>query len=204
MEKNRNKKLLNHLNSYKKKLNNLLEEIIEKDLETAISAIISAMTNGNTIWFCGNGGSAATASHMQVDFGYFVRYFSKRRPKVRALTDCTPIMTAIGNDNNYDAVFTEQMQDNFEAGDVIICISASGNSMNVVNAAQYATSLGGKSIALVGFDGGKLKNVADIAIFTPNPTGDYGPIEDLHTILMHLMVSYLEQDDEYMNFANPA
>lgn len=196
--------LANHLDSYRSKLTDLLNELKVEDLEQAMTAIIDSMTSGKTIWFCGNGGSAATASHMQVDFGYFVRYFSKRRPRVRALTDCTPIMTAIGNDNNYDAVFTEQMQDNFIAGDVIICISASGNSMNVVNAARYATELGGKSIAFVGFEGGKLHEAADISIFTPNPKGDYGPIEDLHTILMHLMVSYLEKDEQYMKFANPA
>ena len=196
--------LAKHLESYTEKLNNLLNKLNIEDLDSAMTTIIDTMTNGKTLWFCGNGGSAATASHMQVDFGYFVRYFSKRRPRVRALTDCTPIMTAIGNDNNYDEVFTEQMQDNFDAGDCIICISASGNSMNVVKAAQYATSLGGKSIAFVGFEGGKLKDAADISIYTPNPKGDYGPIEDLHTILMHLMVSYLEQDEQYMKFANPS
>lgn len=204
MSTNRKELLADHLDSYKTKLHNLLEALKIEDLDAAVTAIIDSMTAGKTIWFCGNGGSAATASHMQVDFGYFVRYFSKRRPRVRALTDCTPIMTAIGNDNNYDEVFTEQMQDNFDAGDVIICISASGNSMNVVNAAKYATSLGGKSIAFVGFEGGKLNDAADISIFTPNPKGDYGPIEDLHTILMHLMVSYLEQDQQYMKFANPS
>lgn len=204
MSFNRKDLLAKHLKDYTEKLNNLLKELNIEDLDAAMTAIIDTMTNGKTLWFCGNGGSAATASHMQVDFGYFVRYFSKRRPRVRALTDCTPIMTAIGNDNNYDEVFTEQMQDNFDNGDTIICISASGNSMNVVKAAKYATSLGGKSIAFVGFEGGKLKDAADIAIYTPNPKGDYGPIEDLHTILMHLMVSYLEQDEQYMKFANPS
>lgn len=204
MSVNRKDLLAKHLESYTDKLNNLLMELKVEDLDAAMTAIINTITNGKTLWFCGNGGSAATASHMQVDFGYFVRYFSKRRPRVRALTDCTPIMTAIGNDNNYDEVFTEQMQDNFDAGDTIICISASGNSMNVVKAAQYATYLGGKSVAFVGFEGGKLKDAADISIYTPNPKGDYGPIEDLHTILMHLMVSYLEQDEQYMKFANPS
>lgn len=204
MSFNRKDLLAKHLKDYTEKLNNLLKELNIEDLDAAMTTIIDTMTNGKTLWFCGNGGSAATASHMQVDFGYFVRYFSKRRPRVRALTDCTPIMTAIGNDNNYDEVFTEQMQDNFDNGDTIICISASGNSMNVVKAAKYATSLGGKSIAFVGFEGGKLKDAADIAIYTPNPKGDYGPIEDLHTILMHLMVSYLEQDEQYMKFANPS
>jgi len=196
-------KLKNYLKLYKEKLNTVLDKIDETILEQIVATIITAFKNDNTIWFCGNGGSAATASHMQVDFGYFVRYFSKKRPRVRALTDCVPIMTAIGNDNAYHEVFTEQMQDNFDAGDVIICISASGNSMNVVKAAQYATELGGTSIAFVGFGGGKLNEVADISLYTPNPKGDYGPIEDVHTILMHLIVSYLEKDEEYLAIANP-
>ena len=204
MSNSRKTILTNHLEDYKVKLNALLDKIDTDVLESVVSTLITAFKNGNTIWFCGNGGSAATASHMQVDFGYFVRYFSKKRPRVRALTDCTPILTAIGNDNAYDEVFTEQMQDNFDAGDVIICISASGNSMNVVKAAQYASSLGGTSIAFVGFGGGKLNDAADISLYTPNPKGDYGPIEDVHTILMHLIVSYLQQDEEYMAIANPA
>lgn len=204
MSNSRKTILTNHLEEYKVKLNALLDKIDIDVLENIVSTLITAFKNNNTIWFCGNGGSAATASHMQVDFGYFVRYFSKKRPRVRALTDCTPILTAIGNDNAYDEVFTEQMQDNFDAGDVIICISASGNSMNVVKAAQYASALGGTSIAFVGFGGGKLNDAADISLYTPNPKGDYGPIEDVHTILMHLIVSYLQQDEEYMAIANPA
>lgn len=202
MSNSRKTNLTNHLEDYKVKLNALLDKIDTDVLESVVATIVTAFKNNNTIWFCGNGGSAATASHMQVDFGYFVRYFSKKRPRVRALTDCTPILTAIGNDNAYDEVFTEQMQDNFDAGDVIICISASGNSMNVVKAAQYASSLGGTSIAFVGFGGGKLNEVADISLYTPNPKGDYGPIEDVHTVLMHLIVSYLQKDEEYMAIAN--
>lgn len=200
----RKEKLSNHLAEYKEKLNALLDKIDNDVLEQVVATFVTAFKNGNTIWFCGNGGSAATASHMQVDFGYFVRYFSKKRPRVRALTDCTPILTAIGNDNAYDEVFTEQMQDNFDAGDVILCISASGNSMNVVKAAEYASELGGTSIAFVGFSGGKLHEAADISLYTPNAKGDYGPIEDVHTVLMHLIVSYLQHDEEYMAIANPA
>ncbi|QTN38502.1 SIS domain-containing protein [Cryomorphaceae bacterium] len=194
----------NHFEDYKGRLLKLIDEVDPNVLDQIATSFITAFKNDKTIWFCGNGGSAATASHMQVDFGYFVRYFSKRRPRVRALTDCTPIMTAIGNDNSYDALFTEQMQDNFDAGDVIICISASGNSMNVVNAAKYASELGGTSIAFVGFEGGKLNEVADISLFTPNPKGEYGPIEDLHTMIMHILVSYLEKDEEYLSVANPS
>ena len=92
----------------------------------------------------GNGGSAATASHMQADFRFFVRYFTKFRPKIIALTDNVPMMTAIGNDNHFEDVFVEQMHGLFAAGDVLIAISASGNSPNLVKAVEYANQLGGK------------------------------------------------------------
>jgi len=107
-------------------------------------------------------------------------------------------MTAIGNDNAYEQVFTQQMQDHFAPGDLLIAISASGNSMNLVKAAEYANELGGVSIGLIGFDGGKLKDVCSLSLFTPNPKGDYGPIEDLHMSICHMLVSYLREDDEFM------
>lgn len=202
MKIERKDNLKKHLTDYKNKIDNLYNQIDINKLNDAVSELITAIVNKKTIWFCGNGGSAALASHMHVDFGYFVRYFSKIRPKVRALTDCYPIISAIANDNNYEHIFTEQMQDNFAKGDVIICISASGNSKNVINAAKYANELNGTSIGFIGFSGGDLLNSVDIPIYTKNPKGDYGPIEDLHSILMHLIVSYLSLDNEYMDFVN--
>jgi D-sedoheptulose 7-phosphate isomerase len=195
----RKQKLIDHSNDYQQKLNDLFKQVDYDILENIVSKIVDAYRNGNTIYVAGNGGSAATASHYQVDFGFFVRYFKKKRIKVRSLTDHSPLMTAIGNDNSYDEVFTQQMQDHFNPGDVLIAISASGNSMNVVKAANYATELGGTSIGLVGFEGGKLKDSCDICLFTPNPKGDYGPIEDLHMIICHMLVSYLQNDDEFMS-----
>ena len=202
MKNNRKEKLAEYLIEYKTKIDELYNQLDLNELNNAVSEIITAVVNKKTIWFCGNGGSAALASHMHVDFGYFVRYFSKIRPKVRALTDCIPIITAVANDDNYDCIFTEQMQNNFEKGDVIICISASGNSKNVINAAKYAKELNGISIGFIGFDGGDLFKSVDIPIYTKNPKGDYGPIEDLHSILMHLIVSYLKNDSEYTNYVN--
>jgi len=195
----RSEKLKTHVKEYQGKLNDLFDQIDYTILEEITATIVNAYKNEKTIYVAGNGGSAATASHYQVDLGFFVRYFKKKRIKVRSLTDHSPLMTAIGNDNSFDEVFTQQMQDHFNEGDVIIVISASGNSMNVVKAAEYAKELGGTSIGLVGFDGGKLKDACDICMFTPNPKGDYGPIEDLHMILCHMIVSYLRDDDEFMS-----
>lgn len=195
----RKEKLIKHVEEYRTKLSDLFDQVDYDVLEKITSIIVDTYKNENTIYVAGNGGSAATASHYQVDFGFFVRYFKKKRIKVRSLTDHSPLMTAIGNDNSYEEVFTQQMQDHFRKGDVLIAISASGNSMNVVKAAEYASELGGTSIGLVGFEGGKLKDACDVCLFTPNPKGDYGPIEDLHMIICHMLVSYLQNDEEFMS-----
>ncbi|MBZ0200446.1 MAG: SIS domain-containing protein, partial [Ignavibacteriaceae bacterium] len=154
---NRKKELENHFNEYKKSLNDLIDIIDINILEQIIARFIKAHKENKTVFVCGNGGSAATSSHWQVDFGFFVRYFTKKRMKFRSLTDQVPMITAIGNDHSYEDIFVDQMIDNFNEGDVLVAISASGNSMNVVKAVEYANKMGGTSIGLVGFKGGKLK-----------------------------------------------
>ncbi len=187
-----------YFTEYRKKLDNLLNQVDIDVLTEVVDTMITTFKNGKTLYVCGNGGSAATASHMQVDFSFFVRYFTKFRPKVVALTDNTPFITAIGNDTSYNDIFVEQLKGKFETGDLIICISASGNSENVVRAARYANEHGGKSIAFVGFSGGELLKAASISLYTPNPKGDYGPIEDLHMIYDHLIVNYLCVNKEFL------
>ena len=195
---NRKLELKNHFYEYKNSLNELIESVDLEILEAIVSCFIKAHKENKTVFVCGNGGSAATASHFQVDFGFFVRYFTKKRMKFRSLTDQVPMITAIGNDHSYEDIFVDQMIDNFEEGDVLVAISASGNSMNVVKAVEYANKMGGTSIGLVGFKGGKLKETAQICLHTPNPEKQYGPIEDLHMILDHMMVSYLAKDEEFL------
>lgn len=195
----RKNKVHNYLIDYKVKLNNLLTLIDYNALEQVITKIVETLKTGKTLYLAGNGGSAATASHMQADFAFFMRKFTKFRPKVHALTDNVPWITAVGNDTTFFDIFVEQMKGNFEPGDAIICISASGNSENVIRAAEFANNHGGTSIAFVGFEGGKLKEVAKIVIFTPNPKSDYGPIEDVHMILNHIIVNYISTDDEFLS-----
>ncbi len=188
-----------YLKSYKVRLNNILDQLTQDNLEPVITAIIDTFKRGNTLFVAGNGGSAATASHMQVDFSFFVRYFTEFRPKIRAITDNVPMMTAVGNDTSFNDIFVEQLKGHFVPGDSLLCISASGNSENVVRAAQYANDNGGVSIAWVGFSGGKLKDVSKVSLHLENEKGDYGPIEDMHMILDHMIVNYLAQDDEFMS-----
>ena len=195
----RKTELVNFLGSYKQRLMDLFDSIDINMLEEIVASIITAFKNGNTMYVVGNGGSAATASHIQADFQFFVRYFTDFRPKVVALTDNVPLMTAISNDKSYDVVFVEQMKGMFNKGDLLLAISASGNSPNVVKAVEYANELGGRTIAFCGFDGGKLKEISDMPLYTPNNDKDYGPIEDLHMILDHVLINFIVKDKEFLS-----
>jgi D-sedoheptulose 7-phosphate isomerase len=195
----RKKLVTEFLELYKERLITLFDSIDVDILESIITAIIEAFKNGNTLYIAGNGGSAATASHIMADFRFFIRYFTDFRPKVVALTDNVPMITAISNDNSYEDIFVEQMKGMFNNGDLLLAISASGNSPNVVKAVKYAKILGGKTIAFCGFRGGKLKEISDMPLFTPNKDKDYGPIEDLHLILAHVLVNYLAKDKEFLS-----
>jgi D-sedoheptulose 7-phosphate isomerase len=193
-----NEKVKHYLLNYKDRLTSILEQINPDVLTQVIDAMITAFKTGKTVYVVGNGGSAATASHMQADFSFFVRYFTKFRPRIIALTDNIPIITAVGNDTSFDDIFVEQLRGRFTDGDVLIAISASGNSPNLIKAAEFANSLGGTTIAFTGFLGGKLKEISKIPLYTPNPKGDYGPIEDVHMILNHVIVNYLSTDADFL------
>ena len=195
---NRKNNIEKYLTNYKLRLTQILNQLDHNNLEPCVTAIIDTFKRGNTLYVAGNGGSATTASHMQVDFSFFVRYFTPFRPKIRALTDNVPMMTAVGNDTSFDDIFVEQLKGHFIEGDSLLCISASGNSENVVRAAEYANEHGGTSICWVGFSGGKLKEVSNISLHLENEKGDYGPIEDMHMILDHMIVNYLAEDDEFL------
>jgi len=199
----RKEHLVSFLESYKQRLNDLFDSIDIEILEAIIKSLITAFKEGKTLYVAGNGGSAATASHIQADFQFFVRYFTDFRPKVVALTDNVPLITAISNDNSYEDIFVEQLKGMFEKGDVFLAISASGNSPNVVKAVEYAKELGGKTIAFCGFNGGKLKEISDMPLYTPNKDKDYGPIEDLHMILDHVLVNFLSVDEEFLGIRLP-
>jgi D-sedoheptulose 7-phosphate isomerase len=188
----------NYFKDYIARLHKIINQVNFDDLEQVVTTLINAFKHGNTVYVCGNGGSAATASHMQADFTFFVRYFSKFRPNFIALTDNVPIMTAIGNDTSFHDIFKEQLRGKFQKDDVLICISASGNSENLIRAAEYANEKDGHTIAFVGFFGGKLNEVCKISLYTPNPKGDYGPIEDMHMIFNHVIVNYLSKDEDFL------
>lgn len=195
----RKEEFYKHYVEYRHKLDDLFSSIDQGDILFVLTAIIDTFKRGNTLFICGNGGSAATASHMQVDFTYFIRHYTEYKPRILSLTDHVPMITAIGNDRSFDDIFKDQLRGMMREGDTVICISASGNSENVVRAAMYANEHGGVSIGWVGFDGGRLKNVCQMVLHNENPAGDYGPIEDLHMFYVHLLVNYLGKDKEFLS-----
>jgi D-sedoheptulose 7-phosphate isomerase len=137
----------------------------------------------------GNGGSAATASHFVCDFNKGLSYGRERKYKFLCLNDNVPALMAYANDVGYDAVFVEQLKNFLQVGDLVIGISGSGNSANVVKAVEYANAHGAVTLALVGYDGGQLKRVAKHCVHVD--IADMQIVEDLHMILDHMSMRVL-------------
>jgi D-sedoheptulose 7-phosphate isomerase len=150
-----------------------------------------ARRDGRTVFFLGNGGSAATASHWANDLALGARGDGMMPFRTVSLTDNAAIVTAIANDVGYAEVFVRQLEGLLRPGDVVVAISASGNSPNVIRAVEYARARGAVTVGLTGFDGGRLKALCDVSVHVPTPSGEYGPVEDLHLMLDHLVTGYL-------------
>ena len=175
---------------YFKYLGEVLAGIDSKAIGRFIEILLSARKAGATIYFIGNGGSAATASHFANDIAIGTNAFDKPFRAI-SLTDNQAIITAISNDFGYDGIFERQLRLLGRTGDVVVGISASGNSINLIKAFDYAKSVGIKTVAITGFDGGKMKQIADESVHVPTGLKEYGPAEDAHMVLDHLVGSYL-------------
>ncbi len=169
----------------------LLSEIDIESVKRVVDCLLEARENNKTIYFAGNGGSASTASHFAQDMGEVGRKIRGKGFRTQSINDNVSALTAISNDYSYDNVFSLQIQYNFDAGDVLVVISASGNSPNVIKAVELAKEKGGSTVALVGFDGGRLAQICDHIVHVQSKKGEYGPVEDIHLILNHMIVSYL-------------
>ncbi len=137
----------------------------------------------------GNGGSATTASHMAMDLVLATKRAGQPLFRTVSLTDNGGLLTALGNDRGYEVVFADQLEGLLGAGDGLLLISASGNSPNVVRAAERAHQLEVSTIALVGFDGGRLASICDEVVHVPSEAGEYGPVEDAHLMLEHMITA---------------
>ena len=176
--------------SYFDYLKKIIDQIDLSEIRNFVELILDTRERGSTIFFMGNGGSAATASHFSNDLAFGTNDY-KKPFKVMSITDNVPVLTALGNDFGYEEIFVRQLKVFGKKGDVLVGISASGNSPNLLTAFEYAAVSGIKTVALTAFDGGKMKEVADQGVHVPTGMKEYGPAEDVHMILDHLIGSYL-------------
>src|SRR5712672_3084490 len=172
---------------YKTELLQAIDRIDTSRVQQAIEWFHEARDASRHIFVCGNGGSASTASHFACDIVKGASYNREARFRIMALTDSLPTITAYSNDVSYDCVFAEQLKNFAQPGDVVMAISGSGNSPNVLRAMEYGRSIGCRTIALTGRDGGKLAPLADVNIQARIP--HMGRIEDVHMIVAH-MIAY--------------
>jgi D-sedoheptulose 7-phosphate isomerase len=177
---------------YKTKLCSALDTIDLQAVGEAILILQEARAKNRHIFVCGNGGSASTASHFVTDMVKGASFERQSRFRIMALTDSMPTITAYSNDVGYDCVFTEQLKNFAGPGDVVMAISGSGNSPNILSAIEYANQSGCKTIALTGRDGGKLGPVANLQIRVSEP--HMGRIEDGHLIVCHMICYYFMEN----------
>ena len=171
----------------------VIEFLAVLDLGAVLAAakvLRSARDRGAVVYIAGNGGSATTASHMVTDL-MFGRGLPEPGLRVIGLADNQAVLTATANDVSYDEVFARQLRRLARQGDVVILVSASGNSANVVRAAEVAREMEVTVIGLTGFDGGRLAGLSDVSVHVPSPPDAYGPVEDVHLIVNHMLVAAL-------------
>ena len=180
-------------NDYIKELKKVIDSIDLKRVEEAFEMLMGVYKAGRRVFILGNGGSASTASHMASDLskGTLARVYDdkEKRLQVISLTDNVSLLTAFANDLSYDDIFVQQLRNLIEKGDLLIVLSGSGDSENVIRAVKYSRSRSAKTIGLLGFEtGGKLAKLVDCAIIAQS--NHYGPIEDTHLIFNHIMTSW--------------
>lgn len=179
---------------YFKYLKNVLDSLDPTSLKQLSDELEDARQNGNTIFVAGNGGSSTTASTMANDLGFdIIKKTGTDKPfKVLALTDNISVISAISNDIGFENIFINQLKIHCRKGDKLLVISASGNSENVIRAANWVKSHEGRVIGFLGFKGGKLKDMCDVLIHVKTEPGEYGPVEDVHLIMNHVLTHWFQ------------
>ncbi len=180
------------IKEYLGNLQNTISMLNADDINEALCALCEAFENEKIIYIFGNGGSSATASHFQNDFNKGISEFTDKKFRFCCLNDNISTVLAIANDISFDEIFRFQLQGRIKPGDIVIAISGSGNSKNVLNAVSYAKAQGNKIIGLTGFDGGQLKGYCDINLHAP--VNSMQITEDIHMIFDHLMMAVLYQE----------
>lgn len=175
-------------------LKQVLDSISPESIDQLVVEFEDARAAGSTIFVVGNGGSATTATSMANDIGFDVlKKTGTDKPfRVLALTDNTSVITAIANDVGYENIFLNQLKIHYRQGDKLLAISASGNSPNVVAAAEWVKQQGGRVTSFLGFSGGKLKGISDVVLHVTSEPGEYGPVEDAHLVLNHILAHWFQ------------
>ena len=174
---------------YLEYLTALIAQLDRSSISQFADLLLESRENKTTTFFLGNGGSASTATHFVNDVSLGSRQFEKPFRAI-SLCDNQAVITAIANDDGYENIFLQQLQTLATAGDTIVCISASGNSKNLIKAIEYARENNIYVVGLTAFDGGYLKENCDLNIHVPTKIGEYGPAEDLHMVICGLVGSY--------------
>ena len=175
--------------NYLSYLKTIIDKLCLEKISLFIELILQTRDNNRTIFFIGNGGSASTASHFVNDISLGSRQFEKPFRAI-SLCDNQAVITAIGNDDGYENIFVQQLQTQAKTDDVLVSISASGNSPNIIKAVNWAKKNQLSTVGLSAFDGGELSKLVDLNIHVPTKIGEYGPAEDLHMVICGLVGSF--------------
>jgi D-sedoheptulose 7-phosphate isomerase len=177
---------------YAGKLHSVIESLDWAEIESLATQIRSCWVNGGQLFLCGNGGSAGNAIHLANDFLYGIAEGRSRGIRVHALSANSSILTCLGNDLGYDCIYSEQLKVYANANDVLGVFSGSGNSPNVVKALEAARELGMKTFAILGYSGGKCKELADIRVHVP--IDDMQISEDTQLVVGHMLMQWLSEN----------
>lgn len=180
---------INDISAYFERLKNTIDQIDKSELNNLMNVLVEAKETGKQIFIMGNGGSSATASHYVCDFNKGVSLGQEKKFKFICLNDNIPSLMAYANDLSFEDIFVEQLKNLYQEGDVVIGISGSGNSKNVLKAIEYANAHGGVTVGLTGYSGGRLKEMAQWGVHIP--INDMQIAEDLHMVLDHCMMKIL-------------
>lgn len=172
------------------KVMELVKDTMCEAINKACDACKKCIEQGGTIFFMGNGGSAADSQHLAAEFvGRFVK--ERRAMSAVALTTDTSILTSIGNDYGFDSIFQRQIEGLAKKGDVVVGITTSGNSINIINAINMAKEIGATTIGLLGRDGGELKELCDISLVVPSDVT--ARVQEAHITIGHIICSYVDE-----------
>jgi phosphoheptose isomerase len=180
-----------YLDAYAEEFSRAAKTIEPAAFDRAAAILLEVYARGARMFSCGNGGSASIANHMQCDHVKGVRTTTDLSPRVLSLSTNIELLTAIANDMGYENVFAYQLQSQSRPGDVLIAVSSSGRSPNIVRALTWARDNGLRTIAVTGFDGGPARTVAEVSVHVD--CTNYGVIEDLHQAIMHALAQYIRQ-----------